>query len=291
MFQLTLKLDQQHAFIAEEFLAGMALAVTWFEEPGQKTASAEEFAERWQLDAIFAVKPDLDAIKKMLRGVGCVWRSISLKKMPPTDWLKKNQESFAPIRAGRFYVHPSDKPKLPPSIQPIVIDAATAFGTGQHATTFGCLLAIDRLARTHKFSNICDMGCGTAILSMAAARIFPWARNLAVDIDPEAARVAKINLRYNKLHGRIHVGVSKGFRPAIARNRGKYNLVLANILAKPLALMARDMRGVVKKGGFIVLSGLLANQERKVAMAYQQQGMRFCGRITRDGWHSLVFQA
>ncbi|TAH32610.1 MAG: 50S ribosomal protein L11 methyltransferase [Alphaproteobacteria bacterium] len=291
MYQLSIKLDQQHAFIAEEILADMALAVTWFEEPGQQTASAEEFAQRWQLDAIFAAKPDLNTIKKMLRGVGCKWRSINLKKMPQTDWLKKNQESFAPIRAGRFYVHPSDKPKLPPSIQPIVIDAATAFGTGQHSSTWGCLIVIDRLARTHKFSNICDMGCGTAILAMAAARIFPWARNLAVDIDPEAARVAKINLRCNKLHGRIQAGVSKGFKPAIARNRGQYDLVLANILAKPLSLMARDMRGTVKKGGFVVLSGLLANQEPKVAMAYRQQSMRFCGRITRDGWHTLVFQA
>ncbi len=291
MFQLSIKLDQRHAFMAEEILSGMALAVTWFEEPGQKTASAEEFAERWQLDAIFQSKPDLAKIRKMLQSAGCEWRVMRLQKLPQTDWLKKNQESFAPIRAGRFYVHPSDKPKLPPAVQPIVIDAATAFGTGQHSSTWGCLVAIDRLSRAHKFSNICDMGCGTAILSMAAARIFPRARNLAVDIDPEAARVAKINLRCNKLHGRIHAGVSKGFKPAIARNRGQYDLVLANILAKPLSLMARDMRGVVKKGGFVVLSGLLANQERKVAMAYAQQGMRFCGRITRDGWHTLVFQA
>lgn len=290
MYQLTLKLSHQQAFFAEEVLADIANAVTWFEEPGQQTASADVFAERWQLDAIFQQKPDFSVIKNLLKQHGVEYSSIRLEKLPQTDWLKKNQESFPPIRAGRFYVHPSDQRDTPPSVKPIMIDAATAFGTGHHATTYGCLLAVDRLSRIVKPKRVLDMGCGTAILAMGAARLFPWAQFLAVDIDSEAVCVSKINVRVNGL-SRIPCEVSKGFRSSRVKRGARYDLILANILAKPLALMAGDMRNQAARGGYIILSGLLKGQERQVAAAYARHGFRFCGRIAQNGWHTLIYQA
>ncbi len=295
MFQLTLHLEYENALIAEEALSGLALAVTWFEAPGQKVIAADVFAPNWIVEAIFQKKPDLVVVKKLLAQYDCRFQKITLEKLPATDWLKKNQESFPPIRAGRFYVFSGydDNPVPGLAVRPasIKISAATAFGTGQHATTYGCLLALDLLARKKRAYNILDMGCGTAILAMGAARGNPHAKILAADIDAEAVRVSNINLCVNHLHPRIRAVKSGTLCAPLIRARGQYDLVLANILAKPLMRMARDMRGLLKPGAHVVLSGLLAGQERMVVHAYQQQGLRFIGRIRRDGWHSLILRA
>ena len=290
MYQLRIHLHQQDAFRAEAAMDGMALAITIFEEPGQQTASAETFAERWTLDAIFASKPDVKSIQKILRAANCNWQKLTCEKLPPTDWLKLNQESFPPIRAGRFYIKPSDRAETRPSAHIVTIDAATAFGTGHHATTYGCLLALNQLARHIRPNKILDMGCGTAILAMAAARQFPFARFMAADIDAEAVRVARINCRVNHLGGKIHCLQSRGFAKSAVRAAGRQDVIFANILAKPLTLMAVDVRRQITRGGYIILSGLLANQERAVLAAYHRHGMRFCGRIAKDGWHTLILQ-
>ena len=289
MFQLILKLDHQNAQRAEAVLGDLALAVTWFEEPGQKLVNVEDLAPNWQLDAIFAQKPDLKSLKKILRAAQVQPKRIILKKLPPVDWLKQNQESFAPIRAGRFYVHPTDAPRTPPAVLPILIDAATAFGTGQHATTYGCLVALDRIARIkHHAQSVCDMGCGTAILAMAAARIWPMARLIAADIDPEAVRVSKRNVAVNGLRPRLRPIVGSAFTQRALRSAPKHDVIFANILAKPLRRLALGMQAQLAPGGCIILSGLLTHQENMVLSAYARFGLRLVSRIRVDGWSTLV---
>ncbi len=290
MFQLSLKLDQQDAFRAEAALEGMADAVTWFEEPGQKTISADVFAERWQLDAIFRAKPDLQEIKKLLRGVGCKYRAITLKKLPSTDWLQQNRQSFAPISAGRFYIYPSHQKNIPRGKIGIRMDATTAFGTGHHASTFGCLLALDGLYKTMRPKRILDMGCGTAILAIAAKKLWKKSPILAADIDAEAVKVARKNCKANKTQD-IGCTQSRGFAGKEVRLSGPYDLILANILARPLCKMAADMRRSINPGGIVVLSGLLDGQARLVLVSYLRQGFRLMRRIRKDGWSTLVLQA
>lgn len=290
MYQLTLKLKQQDAFRAEGVLESMCLSVTWFEEPGQQTISADVFAEKWQLDALFEKKPDGDAIKKMLKGVGCKWQAFTLEKLPANDWLKQNQESFAPIRAGRFYVHPSDKRDVPKGAHPVLIDAATAFGTGHHSSTYCCLLAADYIFHHTDPKRVLDMGCGTAILAMAAARA-KKSRAVAVDIDHESVRVSKINARANRLHSFLDIAQSNGYNGRLVKEKAPYDLVFANILAKPLTRMAKDARKSLRPGGYLILAGLLESQEAMVLSAHRLQGLRFVRRFTREGWHCLLLQA
>lgn len=291
MFQLTLKLDHQNAQRAEAVLGDLALAVTWFEEPGQKLVNVEDIAPNWQLDAIFAQKPDLNDIKKILRAARVQPKRMILKKLPPVDWLKQNQESFTPIRAGRFYVHPTDAPQSPPAVLPILIDAATAFGTGQHATTWGCLVALDRVARRkNRAQSVCDMGCGTAILAIAAARIWPMARLIAADVDPEAVRVSKRNVAVNGLRPRLRPIVGSAFTQRALRSAPKHDVIFANILAKPLRRLALGMQAQLAPGGCIILSGLLTHQENMVLSAYARFGLRLVSRIRVDGWSTLVIR-
>ncbi len=289
MFQLTLKLDQQDAFRAEAALEGLADAITWFEEPGQKTISADVFAERWQLDAIFQTKPDLQNIKNILQQGGCKYRSISLEKLPATDWLQKNRQSFVPISAGRFYIYPSHQKDIPRGKTGIRMDATTAFGTGHHASTFGCLLALDKLAKTLRPKRVLDMGCGTAILAIAARKIWKNSPVLAADIDAEAVRVARKNCKANQAQD-ITCLQSRGFAGKDVRKNGPYNLILANILARPLCKMSSDMRQFLAPGGVVVLSGLLDGQARLVLVSYLRQGFRLMRRIRKDGWSTLVLQ-
>jgi ribosomal protein L11 methyltransferase len=133
------------------------------------------------------------------------------------------------------------------------------------------------------------MGCGTAILAMGAAKVTKR-KTLAVDIDKESVRVSKINIHVNRLSPLIQAAAGDGYKSHLVKSRGKYDFVFANILAKPLTRMAKDLRGLLAPGGIVILSGLLKNQEKMVLAAHRLHGMRFIRRYTRDGWHSLVLQ-
>lgn len=213
-----------------------------------------------------------------------------LEKLPARDWVRENQESFPPRRIGRYFVHGSHhRGGVPAGAIGLLIDAATAFGTGEHASTEGCLRALDNLARRRRYRGILDMGTGTGILGIAAAKTF-GRTVLAVDIDPGSVRVARENARRNGVARRVSTFGSPGFHSRCVRARRPYDLVLANILARPLALMARDLRCALAPGGVAVLAGLIDWQESYVLAAYRLQRLRLVRRIAVDGWRTLVLR-
>lgn len=202
------------------------------------------------------------------------------------DWVSQVQQSFKPIRAGRFYVYGSHiTDPIPQGTLPILLDAGAAFGTGEHDTTAGCLEAISLLAKSRRFARILDMGAGSGILAMGAAMLWR-APVLATDIDEVAARVAAANVARNHLERWVRSAHGKGYdAPAV---RGQYDLIIANILARPLMLMAKDLKRHLAENGVVVLSGLLVRQERMVLMAHAAQGLRLKHRIRRGYWSTLL---
>jgi ribosomal protein L11 methyltransferase len=208
------------------------------------------------------------------------------ERLAERDWLAENRRAFPPQRIGRFYVHGSHwREPAPPGAIAIEIDAATAFGTGEHPSTRGCLLAFERLARRRRFRRPRDIGTGSGILAIAAAKL---ARRQvrASDIDPGAVRVARHHARHNGVARLVRAAVASG----AAGNGGGSDLVFANILARPLALMARDLARAVAPGGIAILSGLLRRQEAIVLAAFRPLHMPLSFRIVVVGWSSLVLR-
>ncbi|HYD30317.1 MAG TPA: 50S ribosomal protein L11 methyltransferase [Azospirillaceae bacterium] len=215
---------------------------------------------------------------------------LTIEALPDVDWLSHSYRGFPPIRAGRFYVHGSHiEGKVPAGAHGLLVDAGTAFGTGEHATTNGCLLALDDLARRFRPSHVLDMGCGSGILALAAARAWkvPVA---AVDIDPESVRVARINTVRNGLASWVTVDGGDGYHTPLVRRFGPYPLILSNILARPLARMAPDLARHLAPGGYAVLSGLLTRHERLVIQAHRTQGLHLTARRVIGEWSTLVMR-
>jgi len=233
------------------------------------------------------------AVAAGARQAGIEAPAVYVVWLPAIDWLAENQASFAPISVGRFWVHDSaHRDGIPAGRIAIEVDAATAFGTGEHATTRGCLAAIDRLARGRwrGFAPMTlDMGCGTAILSIAAVRAL-GARVLAVDIDADSVRVARTNLRLNRVAGDVRAVAGDGYRTPAVRRGAPYGLILANVLAGPLIGMAGDCAVALAPGGVAVLSGLLDHQAQAVFAAHRARGLVLVGRRSRDGWTTLTLR-
>jgi ribosomal protein L11 methyltransferase len=206
------------------------------------------------------------------------------------DWLAENRRSFPPQRIGRLYVYGSHIRRPPPAgALALMVDAATAFGSGEHGSTRGCLLALDALARRHRVRRALDMGCGSGILAMAIARLWP-ARVVAIDVDDASVQVAAENVRLNGLARRIWPRAGDGYRALAACAGAPYDLIAANILARPLARMAPQLARVLRRGGMAVLAGLLAHQEAEVLSAHRAQGLSLVYRLAIDGWHTLVLR-
>ncbi len=213
---------------------------------------------------------------------------IAVERLPDIDWLAQSLRSFPPIDAGRFQLRGSHVQEPAPAGRiALVIDAGAAFGSGEHASTKGCLLAFDRLLKRRRFRRVLDMGCGSGILAIAAARSGPT-RALAVDIDPQAARVAAANLRRNRVAARVRAAAANGYRSRLVHRQAPYDLIFANILARPLARMAKPLRAHLAPGGVAILAGLLDRQERLVLAAHRAQGLALVMRKRLDGWSCLV---
>jgi ribosomal protein L11 methyltransferase len=213
---------------------------------------------------------------------------FSCVQLPAIDWITENQRSFQPLRAGRYFIQPSHfDGTVPHGAIGLTLDAGAAFGTGEHATTKSCLLALDWLARWRQFTNPLDLGCGSGVLALAIAAT--WRRPvLAADIDPQAVAVARENAQVNRLAAFTRIQCSNGFSDRAVRQAGPYDLIAANILAKPLVAMSRLLSHQLVPGGMVVLSGLLADQENAVRNAYRRQGLTLVRRIPVDGWHTLI---
>jgi ribosomal protein L11 methyltransferase len=210
--------------------------------------------------------------------------------LPARDWVRENRESFPARRIGRYFIYGSHhRGAVPAGSVGLLIDAATAFGTGEHASTEGCLRALDCLARRGRCGCILDMGAGTGILAIAAAKTF--GRDvLAVDIDPGSVRVAHENARRNGVARHVSTCWSPGYRTRRVRAGQPYDLVLANILARPLALMARDLRRALAPGGVAVLAGLIDWQEPYVLAAHRAQRLSLMRRIAVHAWRTLILR-
>src|SRR5580700_1388393 len=255
---------------------------------------AGENAALWRVEA-YPRAPLLDAaleirLALLAAGAGGKLEHIAEERLPERDWLLENRRAFPPLQIGRFLVHGSHwRGPAPPGAIAIEIDAATAFGTGEHPSTRGCLLALDDLARRRRFRRPLDIGTGSGILAIAAARRL-HRRVIAGDIDPEAVRVARHHTRRNGLAGQVRIVRAAGYRSRALRP-ATYDLIFANILARPLALMARDLKRAIAPGGVAVLAGLLRRQEALVLTAHRAQGLRLERRVVIEGWSTLILRS
>ena len=246
----------------------------------------------WRIEALTTIEPDGEEIRARLAdaaaALGATAPGIEIGPMPKVDWLAENRRAFPPLAVGRYFVFGSHYGGAVPSgARPIELDASIAFGSGEHATTRGCLLALDRLARARRARRVLDVGCGSGILAIGAARSWP-ARVVASDIDRDSVRLAAENMRRNAVADRVKVLRSDGL--ARVRPLRGYDVVLANILARPLCRLAGPIGRAVRQGGTVILSGLLAGQESEVRSAYRARGLRLSRRIPIGGWHTLVFR-
>jgi len=261
-------------------------ALSMFETPDRNRCDITGFA---------ADEPDraglLRAVAELAKLKRIAPPPVDIVWLPDIDWLAENRASFAPIRAARFHIHDSDHLEPPaPGVIAIRIDAATAFGTGRHATTFGCLEAIDRLATARRRAALApalDLGCGTGVLAIAAAKRLHIPVT-ASDIDPDSVSMTALNARVNGVADLVRVHRSVGLDAAAVRRPGPYGLIMANILARPLVALSPAIAGVLAPGGAVILSGLLVTQEPAVLAAYRRQGLYLQGRIRRDEWSVLT---
>lgn len=247
----------------------------------------EDGSGRHEVGAYFDEAPDGIALALMAAAYGA--EPFTVSEVPETDWVAHVRRNLRPVEAGRFFVHGShDADHVPGGAVPLLIEAAMAFGTGHHGTTLGCLLALDRLDREgFRARNAADIGCGTAVLAMAAAAI--WQDPvIASDIDPVAVEVARANVAANGLGGRVTCVEAAGFgHPALAA-RAPFDLVFANILKGPLLDLAPEMGRAVAPGGIAILSGILNSQADEVTAAYAGAGFTPRSRDEHGDWTTLV---
>lgn len=214
--------------------------------------------------------------------------AFEFEQVPDLDWVAESQKAQPPIQAGRFYVHGAHmRGAVPAGRIPIEIDAGAAFGTGRHESTRGCLIALSQLARGRRVRRPLDLGCGSGVLAIAIAKLWP-VQVLAVDNDPTALEVAAGNARLNAVAPRLRCAASDGYRSALVARRAPYDLIVANILAGPLAAMAGDLARCLAPGGVAVLSGLLAAQQRAVMAPHRGRGLRLRTRVLAGDWATLV---
>ena len=213
--------------------------------------------------------------------------AIEKEVLPDIDWIAKSLEGLKPVRAGRFLVHGShDRDKVGASDIAIEIDAGQAFGTGHHGTTAGCLEVIETVLKSRTITNALDLGTGSGVLAIAVRKL----RNipvLATDIDPIAVRVARENVRRNGISSGIDMQTAPGFHSTAFSRHGPFDLIIANILARPLIKMAPQLVANLAPGGTVILSGILAEQRWKVLAAYNGAKMRHVKTIWRNGWVTI----
>lgn len=268
-----------------------AVGVSVFENEDEATGDALG----WNIQFLYRDRPDPSEFEAELTracaAAGVTLETVTVETVPTQDWVTATSLRLPPIPAGRFVVHGSHaRDELPPGLVPIEIDAGVAFGSGEHATTQSCLRAIDELARAHRFRRVLDVGCGSGILSIAAAKCWP-ARIVAVDNDPVAVRVTAHNLRLNGVAAQARAVTSDGYRHTLVRRTAPFDLILANILADPLIELAPALRRHLAPGGHAVLSGLLDRQAERVIAAHRDQGLRLVQRLDQGPWTALVLRA
>ncbi|MBB4039309.1 ribosomal protein L11 methyltransferase [Microvirga flocculans] len=245
----------------------------------------------WLLEAYFASQPDEAAIRNLLRPiVGAEADKGVFLPLEQKDWVKASLEGLRPVRAGRIFVHGShDRDQRRPNDIAIEIEAGLAFGTGHHGTTLGCLQAFVDELKIRTPRHVLDVGTGTGILAFAAAKVLKRPV-VAGDIDPEAVRVARENARLNGIGAWMKLYVGPGIQHEEADRPGHFDLIFANILAKPLRMLAPSLARVASNDGALILSGLLARDVPGVLSAYAHHGWYLHRRYDLEGWAALVMK-
>jgi len=238
----------------------------------------------WRIDAFPTTQAESEALSAHLGAAPGL--KVTIDKLADADWLAMALSGLPPVRAGRFFIYGMhDRGRTPPNAVNLRIEAGAAFGTGHHGTTVGCLIAFDSLLKRRRFGRVLDVGCGTGVLAIAAARTGAPI-SVGTDIDRVSVRIARDNAKVN--HAASRFVWANGLGHDAVRQRAPYDLVFANILARPLVSLSRDIHDALKPGGVAILSGLLRHQSRYVLAAYLAKGFALERRIGRDAWATLI---
>jgi ribosomal protein L11 methyltransferase len=248
---------------------------------------------RWQVEIYFRERPDEAELRALVAVAGgeTIADTLTIETVAARDWVKASLAGLKPVRAGRSVVHGShDRAEVPATSIGIEIEAALAFGTGHHGTTRGCLAALDGVARMRRPRHVLDVGTGTGVLAIAAAKIWR-VPVLATDIDPVSVRVARENMKANRLGALVETIHAAGVQDARIAARAPYDLVMANILLAPLQRLAAPMARQLSPNALVILSGLLPAHAQAAIAAYRSQGLALERVFPLDGWVTLVMSA
>jgi ribosomal protein L11 methyltransferase len=246
----------------------------------------DEAKNLWETVAYFATDVDAEEAQRLLQVPSGI-----ISTLPDRDWVKHSLEGLAPVVAGRFFLHGShDRERRRHGGVPFEIDAGTAFGTGHHGTTAGCLLALDAILKRRQPERVLDLGCGTGVLAIAAT-LASKRKTLATDIDSEAVRVTELNATLNGVAPLLKGVTAPGLKHTRITHGAPYDLIFANILARPLISLAQGLTSILAPGGNLILSGLTRDQVRWVLAAYRNRGL-VCNRTLLLGnWATLTLSS
>ena len=259
------------------------------EPAGVGVFEVEDGSGLWEVGGYFIDAPDIGGLDLLAAAFSA--KPFVVSEIPETDWVAHVRRELAPVEAGRFFVYGShDSDQVPEECEPLLIEAAMAFGTGHHGTTLGCLRALDRLANEGFIGkSVADIGCGTAVLAMGAARI--WTGDvIASDIDEVAVDVARVNISANKLEGRVRCVEAAGFDNPELSAAGPFDLIFANILKGPLIMLAPEMCANLERDGYLILSGLLNEQADEIIDVYARSGANLVHHEVIGEWSSLTLR-
>ena len=271
-----------HITLAKAEASDMASLLELASAPQAVLIAEEPFGPTATVEALYTEEPDPAYLSKI------AGQPIIVEPLPDQDWIRLSQEGLPPVRAGRFFVYGAhDAGIVPHGVIPMRIEAGMAFGTGHHETTALCLAVLSDLAKLRAFGNVLDLGCGTGLLAIGAAKL--WRKPvLASDIDPVAIEVTDENAQSNGVAPLVRALVADGLtHPALAA-KAPFDLIIANILAGPLTHMAVQISAALAPGGVLVLSGLLHNQENMILSFYHR--LRFVARHRDGPWSALVLE-
>jgi ribosomal protein L11 methyltransferase len=261
-----------------------------FDPENSAVAAFEQEDGTWLVEIYFSEEPNREAVGDLVELIAgkAVARSMSFDLVGAKDWVASSLEGLKPIRAGRFLVHGAhDRPCVLANDIGIEIEASLAFGTGHHGTTRGCLLALDSMLKRGRPSRVLDVGTGTGVLAIAAARVLR-SEVVAGDIDPIAIEVARDNARVNGVGSWLRLYCAPGLRHPLAASPASFDLVLANILAAPLARLSPSLAAALAPQGRVVVSGLLETDVALVLSAFGRQGLHLERRNLIEGWATLI---